>query len=146
MRKLFIALLSMCAAIAVIFVLTPGSGDDDDKGTPKTLEGAKDRIRTLEAEVARLNGSITTIESNAKTEKSELRLLVSQLRQENDDLANTARLGERIGTVVRANDATSFLISIGVNFLSLLVIVAMQLRHRRLLDECNHYITNRLHE
>jgi multidrug resistance efflux pump len=124
-----------------------GCGDDnDDEGMPKTLEGAKDRIRTLAAEITRLNTNIKNTEDKAKAEQAEFRLLVSQLRQENDDLARTARLGERMEPLLRENNIAALTISIVVNLLAFLVIVFMQLRHRRFLDERNAYVTNRLHE
>jgi hypothetical protein len=134
----------MLLFFAAVCVLS-GCGDDDDDGMPKTLEAAKIKIRSLEAEVMRLTDGIKSIEDSVNVEKSELQLIVSQLRQDNDELTNAMRLGERIKTITETNDDTFFLISIGVNFLSLLVILGMQLRHRRLLDECNHFVTHTLH-
>lgn len=142
--------LSMTVLLSLVLigapVLLPGCGDDEeDDGMPKTLEGAKDRIRNLEAEIARLNAGIKDIEDRTKADQGDLRLLVSQLRQENDDLARTARLGEKLEPMVKANNTAILGISIVINLLAFMVIVCMQLRHRRLLDECNHYITHRLH-
>ncbi len=121
MRDHYRYLMIMLLYLVLVGVF-PGCGDDDAEGMPKTLEGAKDRIRTLAAEIARLNAGIKNIEDKAKDEIAELRLLVSQLRQENDDLARTSRLGERIEPIL------------------------MQLRHRRFLDGFNHYVTSKLHE
>ena len=145
MRDHYRYLMIMLLYLVLVGVF-PGCGDDDAEGMPKTLEGAKDRIRTLAAEIARLNAGIKNIEDKAKDEIAELRLLVSQLRQGNDELARTSRLGERIESILSANNAAALTISIVVNLLAFLVIVFMQLRHRRFLDECNHYVTSKLHE
>lgn len=145
MRDHYRYLMIMLLYLVLVGVF-PGCGDDDDEGMPKTLEGAKDRIRTLATEIARLNAGIKSVEDKAKGEIAGLRLLVSQLRQENDDLARTSRLGERIEPILSANNAAALTISIVVNLLAFLMIAFMQLRHRRLLDECNHYVTSTLHE
>ena len=144
MRNPFRWLMIMALSLVLAGALT-GCGDDEDDGMPKTLEAAKERIRFLEAEIVKLNSGLKGIEDKTKAEQGDLRLLVSQLRQENDDLARTFRLEENIGLAAKSNAGVSFYISIVVNFLACLVIVVMQLRHRRLLDECCHYITHRFH-
>jgi len=133
-------------ALVGVLALCSGCGDDkDDDGMPKTLEGAKDMIKNLQAEITRLNNRITDLENRTMMDKADLQLLVSQLRQENGDLKRADKLDQRVAITTQTNNSKFLYFSIFLNILSLMIILYMQLRYRRLFDECNHYITYTLH-
>ncbi|MCC8165669.1 MAG: hypothetical protein LIQ31_05875 [Planctomycetes bacterium] len=128
--------------LAIFFTFLSGvaalSGCGDDTGQDAEVRRLRKENRDLQSRVAELEA--TSIEG------SELKLRISQLQQENDDLKSTANLGERIEIAINRNNQLYFHISFLMNIILLLVIVFLQLRYRRFYDECNHYINVRLHD